>query len=336
MARRKKLRMPPARVLVPLGIVLGLVVVLVLVGVIGGAVTRGFYALTARAPEMGTTVIAPTQAKVAAAARELSGEQKDAADYLAAQPTAYWLTPEQDPIGTAGGTVLDLISQARDQGRSVALVVYGLPGRDCGNHSAGGLSEQDYPVWLREIGSALETAPDVQKIVALEPDSIALSEECGNIADRARQLSTAVDLITSPNTWIYIDGGHSDWLPPQKMADLIRQTGVIDRVRGFVTNVSNYQSPADEFAYAASLSSLLDGAHAIVDTSRSGAATSGGEWCNPPGQLVGEPGGTFHDTVVDTNLWIKPPGESDGECNGGPAAGVYWPEAGVELTRDVR
>jgi hypothetical protein len=117
------------------------------------------------------------------------------------------------------------------------------------------------------------------------------------------------------------------------MADLIRQTGVIDRVRGFATNVSNYQASADEFAYAASLSSLLGGAHAIVDTSRNGAATSDGEWCNPPGQLVGDPGGMFHDDVVDTNLWIKPPGESDGECAGGPAAGVYWPEAGVAERR---
>lgn len=328
--------MPRARVLVAVGIALGLVVVLVLVGIIGNAVTRGFHALTARAPEMGTAVIAPTQAKAAAAARELTGDEKEAAEYLAAQPTAYWLTPEQDPIGEAGATVLDLIAQARDQSRSVALVIYGLPGRDCGNHSAGGLSEQDYPVWLREIGAALDTAPDVQKIVALEPDSIALSQECGNIAERSLQLGTAVDLISTPNTWIYIDGGHSNWLPPQQMADLINKTGVIDRVRGFVTNVSNYQSPADEFTYAASLSSLLGGAHAIVDTSRSGAATSGGEWCNPPGQLVGEPGGTFHDDVVDTNLWIKPPGESDGECNGGPPAGVYWPAAGVELTRAVR
>ena len=39
--------------------------------------------------------------------------------------------------------------------------------------------------------------------------------------------------------------------------------------------------------------------------------------------------------VVDTNLWIKPPGESDGPCNGGPAAGVWWPAAARELTRDV-
>lgn len=328
--------MPPARILVPIAIVAGLVLVLVAFAVVGNAVTRGIHALTAHAPGVGTTIVAPAEAKARAAAPELAGEERAAAEYLGEQPTAYWLTPEQDPIGDAGGTVLSLIAQARDQGRSAAFVVYGLPGRDCGNFSSGGLSEEDYPVWLREIGGALDTAPEVQKIVVLEPDSIALAPDCGNIADRARQLGTAVDAISKPNTWIYIDGGHSNWLGAQQMADLIRQTGVIDRVRGFATNVSNYQAASDEFAYAAELSALLDGAHALVDTSRSGAASSGGEWCNPPWQRVGEPGGTFGDDVVDTNLWIKPPGESDGECSGGPAAGVFWPEAAVELTRDVR
>ena len=62
----------------------------------------------------------------------------------------------------------------------------------------------------------------------------------------------------------------------------------------------------------------------------------GSNWCNPPDRLIGDPGGTYGDDVVDTNLWIKPPGESDGECNGGPIAGAFWPNAAVDLTRDVR
>lgn len=328
--------MPPARVLVPVAIVAVLVLVIVIIGTVGNLVTRGFYALTAQSPGVGTTVVAPSQSKAKAALDDLNGDEKDAATWLSEQPTAYWLTPEQDPIGEAGDTVISLISQARDQGRTLAVVVYGLPGRDCGNHSSGGLSEEDYPRWLDEIGRALDTAPDLQKIVVLEPDSIALAPDCGNIADRARQLSAAVDELSAPNTWIYVDGGHSNWLGADQMADLIRQTGVVGKVRGFATNVSNYQSSSDEFAYAAELSAKLDGAHALVDTSRNGAASSGGEWCNPPWQKVGEPGGTLGDDIVDTNLWIKPPGESDGECNGGPKAGVFWPRAAVELTRDAR
>ena len=86
--------------------------------------------------------------------------------------------------------------------------------------------------------------------------------------------------------------------------------------------------------YAHQLSGLTGGLHAIVDTSRNGAG-SNGEWCNPPGRLIGAPGGTYGDDVVDTNLWIKPPGESDGTCNGGPVAGAWWPQSAVELTRNV-
>lgn len=312
--------------------------VIAVIAVVGVVVTQGVHSLLAQPPAVGTTVIAPEQSKARIA---LDGIPMDAGataatQYLAAQPTAYWLTPEQDPIGTVGGTVLSLISQGRDQKRAVAMVVYGLPDRDCGNHSAGGLSAADYPRWVREIGSALKTAPDTQKIIVLEPDSIALTSECGDVPSRAAYLSAAVDALRSTNTWIYIDGGHSAWHSPDEMAGLIRQMGIIDRVRGVATNVSNYQSTYDEFAYAHALSERLNGTHAIIDTSRNGAATAGSTWCNPSGQRVGDAGGTFGDGVIDTNLWIKPPGESDGTCNGGPVAGRWWPQGAEELTRGVR
>jgi len=313
-------------------------VVIAVIAAVGWFATRGIYTFLASPPAFGTTIVVPEQSKARLA---LTTMQMDAADlaateYLAAQPTAYWLTPEQDPIGTVGTTVASLLTQAREQAAALAVVIYGLPERDCGNHSAGGLAEDEYATWVAEISAALETGPDVRAIVVLEPDSIALATDCGNITERARQLSLAVDDLASPNTWIYIDGGHSNWHSADDMADLIRQTGVIDRVRGVATNVSNYQSSYDEFAYAHKLSALLSGTHAIIDTSRNGVASAGSTWCNPPGQRVCDAGGTLSDDVVDTNLWIKPPGESDGTCNGGPAAGVWWPAGAAELTTDVR
>jgi endoglucanase len=30
-------------------------------------------------------------------------------------------------------------------------------------------------------------------------------------------------------------------------------------------------------------------------------------------------------------LWVKEPGESDGTCNNGPAAGEWWNERALEL-----
>ena len=52
--------------------------------------------------------------------------------------------------------MLSILSQARDQHRAAALVVYGLPDRDCGNHSSGGLDGAQYPRWVDEIGAAIQ------------------------------------------------------------------------------------------------------------------------------------------------------------------------------------
>ncbi len=293
--------------------------------------------LTATAPAVGTTIIAPEESKAALALPGLAEgtDEFAATDYLAAQPTAYWLTPEIDPVSEIGARMTNLLSEARTQGKALAIVVYGLPERDCSaGLSAGGLDDAAYAEWTQIIGEALHSAPDIQKTVVLEPDSLALAPECGNTAERTEQLRNAITRLASTNTWIYVDGGHSTWLPASQMAELINGIGMNDVIRGFATNVSNYNDTAIEFDYAHQLSGLTGGLHAIVDTSRNGAG-SNGEWCNPPGRLIGAPGGTYGDDVVDTNLWIKPPGESDGTCNGGPVAGAWWPQSAVELTRNV-
>lgn len=300
-----------------------------------GALSSLFRELGARPPGVGTKFVTLEESGAAKASTTESGTAQDAAAYLADQPTAYWLTPERDAIGEVGERVMGLAAEARTQDATLALVIYGLPERDCGNHSAGGLSPQDYPVWIAEIAAALNTATDVRTVIVLEPDSLSLAQECGNLDDRVAQLRPAITALQRTDTWIYLDGGHSNWHPAAEQADLLRAVG-LDGVRGFALNVSNFNFAYDEFDYAHAVAAALgDDAHALIDTSRSGAG-SNGEWCNPPDRLVGEASGTLGDHVVDTNLWIKPPGESDGPCNGGPAAGSWWPAAAIELTREAR
>lgn len=315
----------------------GVVLLAVVIGIAAAAagVRSLVTTVTAQPPGVGTIIVAPAASKAHAALGSvmLTDLEREATAHLAAQPTAYWLTPEQDPRGIAARTVLGLATQARAEDAALAVVIYGLPGRDCGNHSAGGLPPTEYQAWVSEISDALDAAPDVQKIVILEPDSLGLAEECGNLDERVEQLRGAVTELASSNTWIYLDGGHSGWHAPAHMAALIDSVDVAGNVRGFATNVSNYRSTYDEFAYAHAVAAHLPGMHAVIDTSRNGAASAGDAWCNPPGQRVGDPGGTYGDEIVDTNLWIKPPGESDGPCNGGPAAGVYWPKEAVNLTK---
>jgi len=319
-------------------IALGGVVVLTIIGTVGWFVTTGLQALAATPPGVGTTIVAPDESKAAkaAAAGTLSGDEQSAAEYLAVQPTAYWLTPEIDPVGEVGTRILNLAAEAREQNAAVAVVVYGLPERDCSSeHSAGGLDDADYDTWTGQIGEALASLKDLQKIVILEPDSLAQAPDCGNVDERVVQLRQAVDRIAGAGTWIYLDGGHSNWRTAEDQAALIARVERGTTVRGFAVNVSNYNTTSDEFAYAHEIAGVLGHGHAIVDTSRNGAGPDGAVWCNPSGRLTGDSGGTYGDDVVDTNLWVKPPGESDGECNGGPVAGAWWPAGSVELTRDA-
>ncbi|WP_312678325.1 glycoside hydrolase family 6 protein [Microbacterium sp.] len=299
----------------------------------------GLFRGEAQPPGPGTRFAVLAESAAATASVTATGAERTAADYLAVQPTAYWLTPERDPIGTVQGRVAGLAAEARAQQATLALVIYGLPERDCGNHSAGGLDAADYPTWIGEIAAALAAASDVPAVIVLEPDSLALAPECGNLDARVPQLRAAISALQRSGTWIYLDGGHSNWHPAAQTAQLLQAVGT-DGVRGFATNVSNFNDTDAEVSYAHAVAAALrdlgaDDTHALIDTSRNGAG-SDGQWCNPPGRRVGAASGTIGDDVVDTNLWIKVPGESDGPCNGGPAAGQWWPAAAIELTRDAR
>ena len=73
----------------------------------------------------------------------------------------------------------------------------------------------------------------------------------------------------------------------------------------------------------------------VIDTSRNGNG-SNGEWRNPRGRALGEQPRFVDDaTALDALLWVKLPGESDGACNGGPAAGTWWQEFALELAANA-
>lgn len=85
--------------------------------------------------------------------------------------------------------------------------------------------------------------------------------------------------------------------------------------------------------------------HAVIDTSRNGLGSwrppagkyrDAEVWCNPPGRGLGRrPALDTGNPYVDAFLWIKVPGESDGQCHRGtggsvdPERGVVTPGAGA-------
>jgi len=248
---------------------------------------------------------------------------------IAEQPAATWLLPEKFPLATVTADVGRIADAAAAAGQLPVFVVYGIPDRDCQQYSAGGLSETDYPIWVSAIATALASRPAV---VIVEPDALPLAQQCGNVPQRVQQIQQDVATLSTTLATVYLDAGHSDWLDAATMADLLNQAG-IGQVRGFATNVSNYNDSAAEQAFGEAVSALTNGAHFIVDTSRNGVGSTG-EWCNPPGRALGAtPEATADNGLRDANLWVKEPGESDGTCNNGPKAGEWWNERALALAK---
>ena len=78
-------------------------------------------------------------------------------------------------------------------------------------------------------------------------------------------------------------------------------------------------------------------AHFVVDTSRNGQGPwttttvypDKQDWCNPPGRGLGlRPTADTGADLVDALLWIKTPGQSDGQCNRGISGSTTDPEWG--------
>ncbi|MFC4784184.1 glycoside hydrolase family 6 protein [Nocardioides sp. MAHUQ-72] len=251
---------------------------------------------------------------------------------LAAVPSGIWLTPEQYPAGQVGPYVSSVLAAADEQDAVATLVVYGVPDRDCsGGYSAGGLAEDEYAPWVQEIASAASGHDSA--VVVLEPDALAATVACGDEKGRVALIGDAVARMSDAGVTTYVDGGHSNWVTPGDMARLLREVGV-GKIRGFATNVANFQTDLDEQSYAERVSELSGGGHFVIDTGRNGKGSTD-DWCNPPGRAFGTmPGYVDDGSRLDAFVWVKPPGESDGECGGGPTAGEFWPQRALEMASE--
>jgi endoglucanase len=248
---------------------------------------------------------------------------------IAEQPQALWLG---EWSGDVGSTVADTMRRAG--GTLPVFVLYNLPYRDCGSHSAGGVeTETAYRTWVRRVRSGIAGRPAV---TILEPDALGLLDRCLSEEQQESRLALMTDAVNvlrqDADTAVYVDAGHSRWVAADVMADRLRRAGVRN-AHGFALNTSNYGTTEENVAYGERLSALLGGAHFVIDTSRNGVGpTPDGAWCNPPGRKLGAPPTTeTGNDLVDAWLWLKRPGESDGECNGGPRAGMFWDAQAFEL-----
>ena len=133
-----------------------------------------------------------------------------------------------------------------------------------------------------------------------------------------RAIAYAIAKLSLPNAFLYVDAAHAGWLGwPRNLVkslavykEVLAMAGGPERIRGFATDVSNYDpskdptapkrdpaaAPNDELGYVADLAKGLPtvgitGKGFVIDTGRDGVPnvrTAPGNWCNIKGAGLGE------------------------------------------------
>ncbi|CAL9521353.1 Endoglucanase E-2 [Nocardiopsis dassonvillei] len=236
---------------------------------------------------------------------------------------------------TVRGEVDALVGAADAAGQVPIMVVYNIPGRDCGNHSGGGApSHEAYRQWVDEVAAGLDGRP---AYIIVEPDALPLVSGCSEPQERQALLDSMAYAgkalkAGSSQARVYFDIGHSAWLSPSRAAELLNGADIANSADGVSTNTSNYRYTADEAAFAEAVIAAtgVPGLGAVIDTSRNGNGPApDGEWCDPRGRALGTPSTTnTGNPVIDAYLWVKLPGEADG-CAG--PAGSFVPDLAYEM-----
>ncbi|KUJ06411.1 glycoside hydrolase family 6 protein [Mollisia scopiformis] len=222
--------------------------------------------------------------------------------------------------------------------------------------------------------ATLKAAWDLDFAIILEPDSLGnvITNQnvplCANASSAYEEgIAYAIAKLQAPNIALYIDAAHGGWLGwdgnlPLAAAEFSKVVTLASnftagaKIRGFSTDVSNYNpyianpranytqysNSYDELHYAESLAPYLTNvslpAHFIIDQGRSGlqnTRTTWGDWCNVEAGFGIRPTTNTNSSLVDSIVWVKPGGESDGACGptidgeAAPVAGLWW-EAYVE------
>ncbi|MBP2437048.1 glycoside hydrolase family 6 protein [Microbacterium amylolyticum] len=254
---------------------------------------------------------------------------------IAQQPMARWFGNWSGPIGTATGSYAGAASHS---GKLPIMVAYNISGRDaCGGHSGGGAGTASaYNSWIAAFAGGIAQRPAV---VILEPDALGdfncLSS--AQVSERQALLRNAINQLNTqaPNTWTYLDAGNPGWISAAAMAERLHSSGV-QNARGFSLNISNFISTASNTSYGNAINAQLSSRFGytkpfVIDTSRNGVGAANTPWCNPAGQKLGAT--SRYGGGAEMLLWIKTPGQSDGDCGVGlgSTAGQFLPEVAYKM-----
>jgi endoglucanase len=283
-------------------------------------------------PLLGKTLYVDPNSQAAAATKSASPTDATYLSKISTSPTAVWLGSWYSD-SQLKEKITSVLNGAKATNSTPTFVLYNIPIRDCGSYSAGGANNPDgYKAWINIIA---QTIGGSSAVTILEPDALPQSN-CLSSTDLATRMSlinyAVTTLKANANTAVYLDAGHSGWKSVDEISTLLNNAGIA-KANGFSLNTSNFEATANSVTYGTQVSAKVGNKHFVVDTSRNGNG-SNGEWCNPSGRALGEkPTTTTGNSLIDGYLWLKAPGESDGQCNGGPSAGTWWTSYALGLAK---
>ncbi|EQC32230.1 hypothetical protein SDRG_09980 [Saprolegnia diclina VS20] len=266
---------------------------------------------------------------------------KNAIEVVETQPIATWYT-DRDPDSKHQAA---LAVGNCPKGSRPTIVVYGLPNKDCQDHQSTDGANKTPEQYAQFLTDLTTTVGDNNVVYILEPDAVGLlvgGSACATTFEYERNLINAVSLLgRNPRADIYVDIGF--WvLGKANDGKIARVLSTLDptgtRLKGISINTSNFRTTAElvnmcgNFS-ATAMATANRTVTCVLDVSRNFAGPDPmSQWCNPKGRGIGRPPTiTSGERLVDYMLWIKPPGESDGNCNGGPTAGAFFLDGFVEL-----
>jgi len=282
------------------------------------------------------------------------GRARDLFARIAGTPRFFWfgkfsgdsLTPGRG-LGDLKERVCTFIQDAEAAGQVPLLTTLRHQGRECNSrYQGGGVTEDNATrAWFDAFAEAIGRS---RVVIAYEPDATGTIDCLARSRRNARiqLLRDGIERLSQlPNATIYIEATASDWKPVRYVVGKLRQIGV-EKVRGFMLNVTHFDWTAANVRYGRAVSRALGGKHFIVNTSANGRGpvhyfrrlgrrnrriTIN---CHPLFRGLGPaPTTATGDKLVDAYMWISRPGYSSGKCNGGPRTGDWWRKRALQLAR---
>ena len=269
-----------------------------------------------------------------------------------AQATDYeWCRPAEANEATAADERFEMLNYAVDALQAKPNVTVYLDG----THSA----------WL----NVSDAAHRLLQAGVADADGFYLNVSNYHFTSNLTQYGTWISSCIAlwPDASTFVDCPNQYWNGgplPAKIAQLLGEwTGVA------LSHFSVWSDDSDDPAlntsginlrYANMLGSTEPTTHFVIDTSRNGVGPwqppagvypDPQDWCNPPDRGLGlRPTANTVNPLVDAYLWVKIPGESDGECTRGlgptgtvdpewgivdPGAGHWFPEMALDLVHNA-